>query len=67
MSDGAAVGKSILWRGVDLPAPVKVKLTDAERKEFWNLWKDAKTPLAEVIVRTEEFMGKVFERILTQA
>ena len=60
-------GRTILWRGVDLPVPARVTLTEAERKEFWNLWKDQKTPLAEVIVRTEEFMAAVFERILREA
>jgi hypothetical protein len=67
-SDPAAgPGKTLLWRGVDLPVPATVKLTDAERGEFFRLWKDQKLPLAEVIVRTEEFMGKVFERILREA
>ena len=60
-------GKTILWRGVDLPVPARVTLTEAERAAFWRLWKDQKTPLAEVIVRTEEFMSAVFERILGEA
>ena len=63
----SAVGKTILWRGVDLPVPAKVKLTEAERNEFFRLWRDQKLHISEVIVRTEEFMGKVFERVLTEA
>jgi hypothetical protein len=61
------VGKTILWRGVDLPVPARVVLTEAERKEFWKLWKDPKLHISEVIVRAEEFIGKIFDRVLGEA
>ena len=47
-----------------VPVPVRVKLTEAERTEFWKLWKDPKLHISEVIVRAEEFIGRVLERVL---
>lgn len=46
---------------------MKVKLTEAERYEFFRLWKDQKLHISEVIIRTEEFMSKVLERLLREA
>jgi hypothetical protein len=60
-------GKTIIWRGVDLPVPSRVVLTEAERAEFFRLWKDQKLHISEVIVRAEEFMARIFERILREA
>ena len=65
--DPPKVGKTILWRGVDLSVPMRVVLTEAERKEFWKLWKDPKLHISEVIVRAEEFIAEVFERVLGEA
>jgi hypothetical protein len=58
-------GRTILWRGVDFPVPVRVVLTETERAEFFRLWKDPKLHISEVIVRAEEFMGRVFDRCIT--
>jgi hypothetical protein len=40
----------------------KIKLTEAERKQLWNVWKDSKLHISEVVVRFEELVGKIVER-----